>query len=137
MSILNLRAPISPYAYPGLKMEVLTNKERAELRKVKKKPTDKIILNAVSEYFSIPAEWIKTKTRKRPIVWARQVYFLLCLNNTGMTLVNIGLSVGITDHTTVCHGRDTAKDVIETSEMHARQFRELQGIIKNLISNES
>lgn len=137
MSIINHKAPVSPYAYPGLKAQELSIQECAALRKIKPKPADQLILEAVADYFSLPVEWLKTRSRKRPIVWARQVYFFICRNSTGMTLVNIGLTVNITDHSTVYHGRNTVKDVIETDVHAARQLRELQGIIKNLITNES
>lgn len=129
MSFLNHKAPVSPYLYPGLKMQVLTTVERNALRRKRSIPKDEFILCVVSEYLQIPVEKIKTRTRKREIVWARQVYFFLCLNNTGMSLKSIGESVGDYDHTTVIHSKNLVIDLIQTDQRIARELRELQGMI--------
>lgn len=129
MNRLLNKAPVSYYVYPGLKLETLSAKQRADLRKKKTKPDHLVIMDCVSEYFTIPIEWIKSKVRKRKIVWARQVYMFLCLNNTGMTLKEIGESVDC-DHTTVIHSREHVKDMVETDPEAAEELRDLESKIR-------
>ena len=127
----------SAYAIPGIIREQLSIEEVKSLTKFKYKPTLDQIKCKVAEYYSITVDAIDCKSHKREYAWPRHVFFLFALNITGLSLKAIGLKTGQRDRTTVIHGVRVVTDVIDTDRDKAREVREIGGIIKNLISNES
>jgi chromosomal replication initiation ATPase DnaA len=68
------------------------------------------IITGLNDYFKVD---IRKKTRKREVVTARQVYYLIASSTTKHSLKIIGKEVGGYHHTTVLHGRQTCKDIME------------------------
>lgn len=64
-------------------------------------------LNELSEFFEFD---IRDKKRVQHLVWARYGYFLICVQNTGHSLAEIGKLVGC-DHATVIAGLKTTKNL--------------------------
>jgi chromosomal replication initiator protein len=126
-------APVNYYVFPGLKLETLTRTQRHQLRKSGNRPVHKKILMVVSEFYDIPEEWIGMRNRKREIVWPRQVYCYLCVNNTGMSLKAIGETIGGYDHTTVIHNNQKVKDMIDTDENFLAEVRKIQSKVAEFI----
>ena len=60
---------------------------------------------------------ITMRTRKREIVWTRQVCMTLAKLKTRNTLDTIGEYFGGFDHTTVLHAMKTVKNIIETNRV--------------------
>lgn len=59
------------------------------------------ILKAVANHFGITAEAIKSRTRKKPIIDARLVYYYLARQETNETYLSIAKYVNRMNHTTV------------------------------------
>ncbi len=69
----------------------------------KKKINIQTIQKVVSQYFDVPLESLKARTRISNVVIARQVGMLLSRELTGLPLVQIGKRFGGRDHSTVLH----------------------------------
>ena len=68
------------------------------------------IQRTVCEYFNIPEDLIRAKTRKQEIVNARQVAMYLSKELTNSSLKTIGLHFGGRDHSTVIHAYQAVED---------------------------
>jgi chromosomal replication initiator protein len=78
------------------------------------------IQKSVCDYFSVPMEKLKEKTRKRAIVQARQLSMYLAKNFTKSSLKVIGRYFGGRDHSTVIHSCQAVRDLMDTD----KEFRE-------------
>ena len=67
-----------------------------------KSPDD--IITLVSEYFQIPATYLLGDSRKKEIVYPRQIAWLLCKDALRMSFEAIGEAFNGKNHTTVMHG---------------------------------
>jgi len=74
------------------------------------------IQKVVCDYFDLPLEILKSKTRKREIVQARQISMYFAKNLTKSSLANIGANCGGKDHATVLHAFKTVNNLIETDK---------------------
>jgi chromosomal replication initiator protein len=77
---------------------------------------------AVSEYTDIPVLKIKSRSRKREILRARQLCIYIIRKYTGMSLKSIGEQFGDRDHTTVIHSLNTIKDLMDTKDPYVYDF---------------
>jgi chromosomal replication initiator protein len=77
------------------------------------------IQKVVSDYFELPVEILKSKTRKREVVQARQISMYFSKRMTKSSLANIGAHCGGKDHATVLHACRTVTNLSETD----KQFR--------------
>lgn len=75
-----------------------------------------LIQKVVCDFFGLPLEQIKTKTRKREIVQARQLAMYFSKKHTKSSLATIGLQCGNKDHATVLHACKTVSNLIETDK---------------------
>ena len=75
------------------------------------------IQKVVSDYFDMPIELMKSKTRKREVVQARQIAMFYAKNMTKASLATIGAQCGGKDHATVLHAYRTVNNLID------KQFR--------------
>tara|TARA_Y100000385_G_C13065360_1_gene626410 strand:- start:586 stop:2028 length:1443 start_codon:yes stop_codon:yes gene_type:complete len=79
------------------------------------------IQKIVCDYFDLPLELLKSKTRKREIVQARQIAMYFSKKMTKSSLANIGLHCGGKDHATVLHACRTVNNLQETDK-HFRKY---------------
>jgi len=84
------------------------------------------IQKSVSEYFHIPIEQLKAKTRKKEIVNARQVAMYFAKTCTNFSLKAIGQHFGGRDHTTVLHAIDTVNSHLENDDKFKEIISDLQ-----------
>lgn len=77
---------------------------------VKSPITIETIQRTVCEYFNIPDDLIRAKTRKQEIVNARQIAMYLAKDLTNSSLKTIGLHFGGRDHSTVIHAYQSVED---------------------------
>jgi chromosomal replication initiator protein len=70
------------------------------------------IQHIVCEFFDIPEDLLRAKTRKQEVVSARQVAMYLSKELTNSSLKTIGLHFGGRDHSTVIHSYQTIHDRI-------------------------
>jgi chromosomal replication initiator protein len=92
------------------------------------------IQKLVCDYFTIPVEMVKSKTRKREIVQARQISMYYAKDLTKSSLKTIGMHFGGRDHSTVIHACQTVNDLMETDKKFKADIEEIGKRIKiNLV----
>ena len=72
------------------------------------------IQKVVCDYFDIPVDIMKSKTRKREIVQARQLAMYFSKQLTKSSLAHIGKHCGNKDHATVLHACKTVNNLADT-----------------------
>jgi chromosomal replication initiator protein len=77
------------------------------------------IQKVVCDYFDMPIDLLKSKTRKREVVQARQIAMYFAKKMTKSSLASIGSQCGGKDHATVLHACRTVNNLSETD----KQFR--------------
>lgn len=80
------------------------------------KYTAKSIALKVSYELGINMSDMKSKSRKRPIVIARQIAMYFIRKYTKTTLKQIGKMFGNRDHSTVIYSCDTVEDLMQTNK---------------------
>jgi chromosomal replication initiator protein len=83
---------------------------RVVVNEVRTPITIEQIQRVVCEFFDIPEDLLRAKTRKQEIVVARQVAMFLAKDLTNASLKTIGLHFGGRDHSTVIHGYQAVED---------------------------
>jgi len=84
------------------------------------------IQKVVCDYFDLPIELLKSKTRKREIVQARQIAMFFAKKMTKSSLASIGAQCGGKDHATVLHACRTVSDLSETDKQFKRYLEDLE-----------
>ena len=77
------------------------------------------IQKVVGDYFQMDVETLRSKTRKRHIVQARQLAMFFAKKLTKASLASIGSQIGKRDHATVLHACKTVNNLAATD----KQFR--------------
>ncbi len=90
----------------------------------------KTIQEAVSRYFHLKTDDLKSQRRSRDVSFPRQIAMYLCREMTDLSLPKIGDDFGGRDHTTVMHACEKIKNDIENS---AELKRTVADIKKNII----
>jgi len=88
------------------------------------------IQKLVCEYFEVPIEMVKSKTRKREIVQARQISMYLAKSHTKTSLKSIGAFFGGRDHSTVIYACQTVEDLIDTDKKFKAYVQDIQKKLK-------
>lgn len=83
------------------------------------------IQKVVCDYFDLPIELMKSKTRKREVVQARQIAMYFAKNMTKSSLATIGLHCGGKDHATVLHACRTVNNLMDTDKRFKNYIDEL------------
>lgn len=89
------------------------------------------IQKIVSDYFTLPLELLKSKTRKREVVQARQIAMYFAKSLTKSSLASIGMQCGGKDHATVLHACRTVNNLIETDKKFRVYIDEIEKKIGN------
>ena len=84
------------------------------------------IQKVVCYYFSLPMEVLKSKTRKREVVQARQISMFFSKKLTKSSLANIGAHCGGKDHATVLHACRTVSNLSETDKQFKVYLADLE-----------
>ena len=90
------RAPLSAELAAEVLGDVLSDNQPRVI-------TAKVILEATSKMFGFPIEELQGKSRRRPLVTARQVGMYVCREMTDLSYPAIAREYGGRDHTTVIH----------------------------------
>ena len=88
------------------------------------------IQNKVSEYFDLPVDLLRAKTRRQEVVLARQIAMYLVKDMTNSSLKTIGLHFGGRDHSTVIHACQAVEEYIKTDSNIRQSIETLQRRIK-------
>jgi chromosomal replication initiator protein len=84
------------------------------------------IQKVVCDYFNLPVELMKSKTRKREVVQARQIAMFFSKSLTKSSLATIGMQCGGKDHATVLHACKTVNNLMETDKRFRLYLDELE-----------
>ncbi len=84
------------------------------------------IQDMVAKEFGIPSDLLRSKTRKKDVVQARQIAMFLSTEFTRLTLKAIGLHFGGRDHATVIHARETINEGVKSSRDMAEAVESLR-----------
>lgn len=84
------------------------------------------IQKVVCDYFDLSIELLKSKTRKREVVQARQIAMYFAKNMTKSSLATIGMHCGGKDHATVLHACRTVNNLMETDKRFRAYIEELE-----------
>ena len=93
---------------------------------VKSPITIEEIQRVVCDYFSIPEDLIRGKTRKQEIVNARQIAMYLAKELTNSSLKTIGLHFGGRDHSTVIHAYQSVEDQMRLDQKYLANVTQLR-----------
>ena len=84
------------------------------------------IQKVVCDYFDLPIDLMKSKTRKREVVQARQIAMYFAKNLTKSSLATIGMHCGGKDHATVLHACRTVNNLMDTDKRFRAYIEELE-----------
>ena len=84
------------------------------------------IQKVVCDYFDLPIELLKSKTRKREVVQARQIAMFFAKQLTKSSLASIGAHCGGKDHATVLHACKTVNNLIDTDKRFKGYIEDLE-----------
>lgn len=84
------------------------------------------IQKVVCDYFNLPMEILKSKTRKREVVQARQISMFFSKKLTKASLASIGANCGGKDHATVLHACRTVLNLSETDKQFKSYLDDLE-----------
>jgi chromosomal replication initiator protein len=84
------------------------------------------IQKVVCDYFNLPIELLKSKTRKREVVQARQIAMYFAKQMTKASLASIGAHCGGKDHATVLHACKTVNNLMETDKRFKGYITDLE-----------
>jgi chromosomal replication initiator protein len=84
------------------------------------------IQKVVCDYFDLPMELLKSKTRKREVVQARQIAMYFSKKMTKSSLANIGMHCGGKDHATVLHACKTVNNLMDTDKRFKGYIEDLK-----------
>ncbi|MDE3057587.1 MAG: chromosomal replication initiator protein DnaA, partial [Bacteroidota bacterium] len=87
------------------------------------------IQRLTAEFFDLPVDLLRAKTRKQEIVNARQVAMYLAKEMTNCSLKTIGLHFGGRDHSTVIHAYQSVEDQSKVDS----KYRDTLQVIKRKI----
>ena len=79
------------------------------------------VVNIVAETFDISVEQLKGRNRSRQIALPRQVAMYLLREEISLSLPQIGAVLGGRDHTTVMHGCEKIRELLERDDRLRRQ----------------
>ena len=88
------------------------------------------ILGQTAAYFDISLDELKSKSRTRTLVTARQIAMYLLRELTDMSLPKIGQELGGRDHTTVMHADRKIRTLMAERRQIFNQVTELTNRIK-------
>jgi len=92
------------------------------------------IQKAVCEFYEVPVEKLKEKTRKRQVVQARQLSMFLAKQFTKNSLKVIGKHFGGRDHSTVIHSCQMVQNMMDIDPDFKKNVKELEKRIQLSIS---
>ncbi len=91
------------------------------------------IRDIVAEYFNMDPDLLIGKSRKRPIVDARQVAMHFCKQMTQHSLEAIGRRFGGRDHSTVIHACKAIQARIDTDPRFVEDLERIEQLLKNRV----
>jgi chromosomal replication initiator protein len=117
------RSDVTPELAQDVLQSLLPNASEARV-------TADVILSVASEYFDVTADEIRSSSRSRDLVTARQTAMYLCRELTDLSLPKIGEKFGGRDHSTVVHATNKIRHLMQERQSCYEQVRELTARIR-------
>ncbi|HYN36650.1 MAG TPA: chromosomal replication initiator protein DnaA, partial [Actinomycetota bacterium] len=92
--------------------------------------TSDLVISVACEYFNLTPDELRSSSRTRPLVDARQMAMYLCRELTDLSLPKIGERFGGRDHSTVVHAAGKIRHNMQEHETCYEQVRELTARIR-------
>lgn len=83
------------------------------------------VIDVVCRYFEMQLDELKRPTKKRLIVYKRQMIMYFLSHYTTVTYKEIGLMFG-KDHTTVIHAKNLIRDLMDTGDNTRKHVEEIR-----------
>jgi len=93
--------------------------------------TPELIIDQTAEMFGLEAEQLRSKSRTRNLVHARQIAMYVCRELTDLSYPQIGREFGGRDHTTVIYAYDKVAD--QMTEKH-ETWASVDALVKSLLA---
>ncbi|OAV45880.1 chromosomal replication initiation protein DnaA [Lewinella sp. 4G2] len=103
---------------------------RSFVSDINREVTPEVIQKAVADHFNLDVEKIKSTTRRRQVVLARQISMFLVKQHTDNSLKKIGQLFGNRDHSTVIYSLRAVEDLVDTNDEVRRALAELERKIR-------
>lgn len=87
------------------------------------------IINIITGYYNIDPKLIYEKTRKKEVVYVRQIIMYLLREYFNLSYPGIGKEVGGRDHTTVMHSYEKIKKQMESDPNLVQEIEQLESIL--------
>ena len=87
--------------------------------------TADLVISVAADYFNLTPDELRSSSRTRPLVDARQMAMYLCRELTDLSLPKIGERFGGRDHSTVVHAAGKIRNNMQEHETCFEQVREL------------
>jgi chromosomal replication initiator protein len=84
------------------------------------------IQKVVCEFFDIPIDLLRAKTRRHEVVVARQTAMFLAKDLTNSSLKTIGLHFGGRDHSTVIHACQAVEEFLKTDNVFKQHLDQIR-----------
>ncbi len=84
------------------------------------------IQKIVCEYFDIPVDLLRAKTRRQEIVLARQIAMFIAKEMTNSSLKTIGLHFGGRDHSTVIHACQAVEEFFKSDNIYKHHLEQIR-----------
>ncbi len=88
------------------------------------------IQKVVCEYYSIPLDLLRAKTRRQEVVIARQIAMYIAKEMTNSSLKTIGIHFGGRDHSTVIHACQAVEEFLKTNNKHKNEIDQIRRCIE-------
>ena len=92
------------------------------------------IKKCVADHYEVPIEKLKSQTRKRNVVLARQLSMYFAKNITNHSLKAIGDSFGGRDHSTVIYSVRAVNDMLDTDVEFKRTVKDIEKKLRQPVS---
>ena len=126
---VNMQAIIAPRVEPKLAPKKDTPK--ILVPKYIGYPKVTMIKKMICAYYDITWNELISPRRSNRLVHARQVAYFIIKNHTTLSYPQIGRKFGGRDHTTVLHGVNKIKKLIETDSDIAAEIKRLRNLLKD------
>lgn len=88
------------------------------------------IFDEIVNYFNLPKEQIRSRSRKRQVVFPRQVFAYVAHHYTYSTLGLIGMYMGDRDHATALHATRTIESLIQVDHVICEIVKQIVRILQ-------
>ncbi|HEY7875651.1 MAG TPA: helix-turn-helix domain-containing protein, partial [Actinomycetota bacterium] len=117
------RSDVTPELAQDVLQSLLPNASEARV-------TADVIMSVAAEYFDVTPDEIRSSSRSRDLVTARQTAMYLCRELTDLSLPKIGEKFGGRDHSTVVHATNKIRHLMQERQSCYEQVRELTARIR-------